>query len=929
MKVYIYGGGIKMTSENQLIKKAYYETYMPENETKHPIQVLGEAYLAEQLNESHDLSYIRFSQGEVYYHNKDFEAAIFKWENIENELKPWAKKNIADSYYELGLLPTAERIYTSINTECKVLPAEVTLQLYSLYIEQDKLDFAYKAIKRAVSLNPDYPNVTEIARAFFEQYGDWSSAVELAVDEAIRTESPKWFDILKTYVDKGLTETIAPDYFSRVLITLYSVNKVRFEQLVTSLWNSYKNQESFLSWIKTINDIFSNVEISQSGTWNEIPILFQETNYELINGQYLIKELSNVVPNFLTNWLKITDSYNSLFASAAVLAWSEIFPSSISSSVVNEAEDFICNSESYTGLEKSLKLFESIIKWAQDNDVEVEHRNKWIVQELADLQVNHLFIVGTAENGTSSFINSVLEENILGDTSSTLVMFKNSDDTEITEITDTDIQTVSTLSEFNNMATTNRQSDDKAYLKWNLPCQFLNETKCSFIETSGFNENINEQNEVAQYLPLADGLLFVLDANSPFTDKERDILLQMQEGEPDIPIHFLLNKMDIVDNEAEAMRIVYDTQARINEYFPNTKVFPYSSLNAISQQQSDLAEFIKSSYDFSCRSREEERTAKILFFIRNTLAELLKRRVETENGLIDSIIWDQDILVRLNGIINHLSDLEKEKMEAIAESFRTVRGEIEKELKEEIPNLLRNCSDLISEDSDFRQIHFELNEKMNERIQSYLQENLLPQFGRSIQDWITKSSEELNQSQAYLVEMSETFNDKYPEKKMKLECDFKILDDWRRDLNRMISRVQIDDENIMLRFKPVQVLLKSAGKLFGTLPKNKKLLYNTYDKYLKGKNYDDVTASITSKILHQFDLFEKSLELDITMFFGNPFTILNETVQETHAEIEKNREMLNEMKANPERYYDPLKLFELRLRYHEIMSEVPGTAKCG
>ncbi len=92
--------------EEQLVNKQYYETFMHPNENRHPAEVLGEAYMNEQRSEMVDLSYIRFAQGEVYFQSKDYEAAIFKWENINNELQPWAKKNMADAYFELELFST-------------------------------------------------------------------------------------------------------------------------------------------------------------------------------------------------------------------------------------------------------------------------------------------------------------------------------------------------------------------------------------------------------------------------------------------------------------------------------------------------------------------------------------------------------------------------------------------------------------------------------------------------------------------------------------------------------------------------------------------------------------------------------------------------------------------------------------------------------
>jgi len=189
MESEFYLGAKTVTTEQQLIEKMYYETFMIDNPEMEPIQILGEAYLEEQKKDISDLSAIRFAQGELYFHYKDYEAAIFKWENIQNKWGQWARKNTADAYFELGLLPTAEDIYKSIATDDLTLHTEVSLQLFSLYIERGKQELASRVIKETVSFNPDYPNVIKLACAFFEENHDWSSAIELAMNEAMRLES--------------------------------------------------------------------------------------------------------------------------------------------------------------------------------------------------------------------------------------------------------------------------------------------------------------------------------------------------------------------------------------------------------------------------------------------------------------------------------------------------------------------------------------------------------------------------------------------------------------------------------------------------------------------------------------------------------------------------------------------------------------------
>lgn len=317
---------------------------------------------------------------------------------------------------------------------------------------------------------------------------------------------------------------------------------------------------------------------------------------------------------------------------------------------------------------------------------------------------------------------------------------------------------------------------------------------------------------------------------------------------------------------------------------------------------------------------KDKRLAKLLFYIRMLLSGFLQKRIDVENQLVEAVRWNEDMHSKLNGAVNQLVDLVANKTETLAKSYREIKNTIEKEIADTVPKMLRECSGLIKENSDFTRIHLDLNDEMNHKLQQFLGEQMMPKYFRLLQDWIETSKIEFAQSQEFLNELAEGFNNMFGEERLTLSCDFKVLDDWRRDTERMTSGFRLEKVNILLRRTPSQLLLKSAGKLFGALAQNKAMLYNKFKAFVENEEYLDVAATVGQQFFQPFELFEKSLERDVSMFFKGPLAILNDTVEEVHSEIQTNRELLDQMNTNPEMFRDPLTLFEVRLRQFEWMT---------
>ncbi|WP_336251825.1 MULTISPECIES: tetratricopeptide repeat protein [unclassified Oceanobacillus] len=709
--------GMIVTMENKLIMKSYYQTIIDENEKEkeHPIKILGEMYMEEMKKEQPELSAIRFAQGEVYFLNQDYEAAIYKWQHpLDKSLIPWGQKNIADAHMEMGLLEYAEKFYKEVETDSVTLKTEVMLQLFSLYIQQDQMEKSVDIIKKAVQLNPDYADVTEIAKRYFESIKDWDSAIELAVNEAIRTESLSWFEVLEGYANLGVTSNHDPAYFNNVLVTLYSIDKYHFERLTDGLWRSFKQSEYYFRWLEEVNQLLLYQNMEASYNWRKLPSLFKEGYYYLISGRFLINDVSNLVQDHLTNWLAVSSTSDRLISSAAILAWNELFPSAMDTSLIQEAEQAFKNaSPDQSGKEEGIKLLDSIKVWA---------------------------------------------------------------------------------------------------------------------EKEGLLEGLTE---------------------------------------------FMGSRLD---------------EYKIEEVGPT-------------------------------RIRE---------VIKDALAYISDQQAELENVILREIDWSEEVLTELHDFHQEILDVEKDKANIMISSFRDLKNKLMEKAQVKLPELLKNCSDLVKEDSDFSKLHLVLNEEMNNRMAQYMEKEVLAEFKSVTEEWLDTCEREFQESQMLFDEVSENINQQFKQEKVVLSGDFKILDDWKRDIER-ISRglLRFEEVNILLRNNPSQLLLKGAGKLLAPLSKNKEMLLGRYRDYIENADYSEVAEEMTKTFTQQLQFFEESIGWDVNKFFFNPQEKLHRIIEEVQAAIEEKNGSLNEMREQPEIYQDPLFLFELKLRHYDLMNGIDTMSYIG
>ncbi|MFB4475903.1 hypothetical protein ACDI16_23970, partial [Oceanobacillus caeni] len=165
------------------------------------------------------------------------------------------------------------------------------------------------------------------------------------------------------------------------------------------------------------------------------------------------------------------------------------------------------------------------------------------------------------------------------------------------------------------------------------------------------------------------------------------------------------------------------------------------------------------------------------------------------------------------------------------------------------------------------------------------------------QAWIEDCEREFQDSQNRCNAFNESMNQQFNEEKLTLTGDFKVLDDWQRDIDR-ISRgvLRFEKINILLRNNPSQLLLKGVGKLLGSISKNNDMLHTKYKNHIENVDYSEITGEIINSFIQQLELFEESIEWDINRFFSNPQNELHSLIEEVQENIEKHNDSLNKMR---------------------------------
>ncbi len=267
------------------------------------------------------------------------------------------------------------------------------------------------------------------------------------------------------------------------------------------------------------------------------------------------------------------------------------------------------------GLTQDKRAVSAVIqKLAMKDYVQENAHISSMINRLAADMANSFYtivVLGEFKRGKSTFVNALLGKSILPmdvlPETATINAIMYSDEPMLKVIyNDGSEEEGDTSREFLQKFSAQQKSDlanKVKYIKIGYPLDLL-KNRVVLVDTPGVSDMDEQRCDVTyQFIPKANAVLFLLDANSPLKKTERDFIEQRLLPLGIDNIMFLLNKYDCVDDEEEEDEdLLGDVQQRLTKAFSssekklkNVKVYPLSAKYALDGLEHSNMDMVKTS----------------------------------------------------------------------------------------------------------------------------------------------------------------------------------------------------------------------------------------------------------------------------------------------------------------------------------------------
>lgn len=389
------------------------------------------------------------------------------------------------------------------------------------------------------------------------------------------------------------------------------------------------------------------------------------------------------------------------------------------------------------------------------------------IEEKLKTRTFYLVVLGQFKRGKTTFINAMLEKEILPSAplpltsvptivrygkTKCIVRFKSGESKEI------NIEEVPEyVTELKNPKNEKRVEEVIVY----YPAKLLKQI--TIVDTPGIGSTHKHNTEVTlSFLPKCDVAVFITSVDPPITEAELEFLRNIKKHSD--KIFFLLNKIDYFSKEEAEQMLEYVKNLIQKEVGKEIKIYPLSAKKALEgkKEESLISEFEQALHAFLRKEKErviisssKRQLIWILSSLQNTL-ELEIKALETPLGELEEKV------ARFNKYLNEIEEKSDYAIYLLKKGFENALKTIEQDMQvfyqQTLPILDKKLEDFYMENKHLK------GSELREKLENFMKEEIKNIFNEKIEEESKKIEalleEDLKKASRNIMEITEEIREK-------------------------------------------------------------------------------------------------------------------------------------------------------------------------
>lgn len=744
---------------------------------------------------------VRFSQAELYFAIGDYETAIFKWSQIEDELVGWSRKNIGDAYVAMEKISEAESVYLSLKTSDVELEMEKLKGLCNVYKQVNDTTKLMIIYRNMMKFDEVEDSIYQEALQFFESKAEYLDAFQAVITKNQFLDKDNIDKVLgylredrtgKIHIDDNVNDfllkvhTYSIELFSTVFeeVASYSTSTLRTERLLQTIVTCIKHKS-------VIGETIVNQEMKT------VLHLLDSLYFQLPSVDGLSKILGEVVPLLI--------DYSSREEISAVLnTYIGIQPISLI--------------EEFYSIHHINKIASHLRQFMSNQHIEIfgyEHT----ALDISSDPNPFLIMVGGFNSGKSSFVNSILKEEVLSanilPTTSAVTIIRNGENVSLSEWSD-GLLVSNSFEQLQHISTIHHEDSSSlstSLIDLKVPNEQLKNLCLNFIDTPGFFDDVENtvSNPTFDYIHFADSVMVSFPAERPFSNKDKELTHEILNRSPEINLSFLLTQVDLLE-EDELEETLTDVERKISRVLgENFLVKCHSSYEQ--GYYDEMYRYLKNLPQPKLKKRLSQFIPAFSTLISESKVTL-ERQVTTQLTILMEV---RGLETEGSQYLNSLLLIHNDKKLNVSNSFqKVVLDGVFTEIRAKIMGTIHHIAQNIQYHLYLEEVIEHVNQSINQSIKNYFEAEVTILINNSINQWISKELNELISFWQRTIELTlENIDSKFKEDLLTLELTQNELEVNLLNLRKKNEYITFIPQNFVLYNAFAEKWLSNIGKFVG------------------------------------------------------------------------------------------------------------------